>query len=484
MTKKQFVPIVLGLIAVNLVIKAIFIFGIDLQVQNRVGSSAYGLYFTLLNLCYLFQVINDFGLHLLHTTDTARHGIIRRERFRQILSMKIRLSLVYSGLIIGIAWILGYGYAWKLLLVLIANNILISYIAVLRAGISGVGQYKTEAFLSVLDKLLMILICGVLLLQFDTFHMEWFVWAQLASLIITLVAALWLNSKHTTKEEESEEISLFTGSILKSAFPFALGTLLMFGYTRVDSILLEQLLPEGAHQAGIYAGAYRLLDAANMIAFLFTPLLVPMYARLQSNRDEILQLIRVAGGMMLCLVVGVSLLGFWWGEPIMHMLYRESDAQWIATFQWLILCHIPIGLMYVFGSYLTATGMLKQQNILFVFSVFLNIGLNFLVIPYYGTIGAAGVALITQCITTAGLIILANARMNARADYKFWLNLLGFLVVSSLTAPLLASTSMVWMMECAIFIFCVVFAAFVFRLLEWNTFLQLVKSYVSLKKGS
>ena len=93
MSKRQFVSTILWLIVVNLVIKAFFIIGIDLQVQQRTGPSEYGLYFTLLNLCYIFQIINDFGLNLLHNTDTAVHGKIRVERYFQILRLKIILAL-------------------------------------------------------------------------------------------------------------------------------------------------------------------------------------------------------------------------------------------------------------------------------------------------------------------------------------------------------------------------------------------------------
>jgi hypothetical protein len=61
--KKEFLLNILLLVFINLLIKPLFIFGIDLGVQNRLGDQ-YGLYFALLNLTYLSQIVNDFACRI------------------------------------------------------------------------------------------------------------------------------------------------------------------------------------------------------------------------------------------------------------------------------------------------------------------------------------------------------------------------------------------------------------------------------------
>ena len=202
MSRQQFVSTLFLLIILNLIVKAIFIFGIDLQVQQEVGPSSYGLYFTLLNLCYIFQIINDFGLNQLHNTDTAAIGVVNRERWFQMIRFKIGLSIAYSIVVVVVASALGYMYAWHLLGWLILNNVLVSFILIMRAGISGTGRYRTEAFISVLDKFLMILLCGTLLLWEAEFKIEWFVLAQTASLVITAIIAWAFSGKFIQKAHE------------------------------------------------------------------------------------------------------------------------------------------------------------------------------------------------------------------------------------------------------------------------------------------
>lgn len=459
---------IIWLLLVNLGIKAIFIFGIDMQVQIRTGLPAYGLYFTLLNLCYIFQIINDFGLNLLHNTDTAIHGRVRRERWVQIFRLKLIMALVYSLIVMLIAWSLGYTDAWRLLIWLIINNILVSMIMAFRAGISGIGKFNLDGLLSVMDKALMILICGALLLSTDVFKIEWFVYAQTVSLLITMLFAFIISRKHTKSLSETETRPPLE-VIFKESLPFTLATLLMFVYTRSDSILIEKLLPEGASHVGIYAAGFRLLDAANMLAFVFSPLLIPMYARLTKDTDGIRHLIRTSSGLMIMMTSGIAMAGYWWAEEIMHLLYPDAQEVWILTFRLLILCHIPIGLMYIYSSYLTAMLQMKQQNLLFVISVIINVGINIYMIPRMGTIGAAATALLTQSLTTAGLIYLGHKHMKKGIEISRIIRVFAFFIITAGGGYGLSLLTIHWTYEVTIFLTLTLIAGSVLNLLNMQS---------------
>ena len=49
----------------------------------------------------------------------------------------------------------------------------------------------------------------------------------------------------------------------------ALLILLMTLYYRIDTLMLERLLPDGARQAGLYAQGFRFVEALNMLGYLF-----------------------------------------------------------------------------------------------------------------------------------------------------------------------------------------------------------------------
>src|SRR5438552_17244422 len=79
------------------------------------------------------------------------------------------------------------------------------------------------------------------------------------------------------------QVKLFDRGILFSALPFAITIFLMSIHVRLDGFLLERIHRNGAHEAGIYAAAYRLLDVSNMAGYLISSFFMPYIARLWSE---------------------------------------------------------------------------------------------------------------------------------------------------------------------------------------------------------
>ena len=58
--------------------------------------------------------------------------------------------------------------------------------------------------------------------------------------------------------------------------------------------MLERLLPDGAFQSGVYAQAFRLLDASNMIAYLFSIQLLPVFSKMIKHKENVEQLVKLS----------------------------------------------------------------------------------------------------------------------------------------------------------------------------------------------
>lgn len=126
--------------------------------------------------------------------------------------------------------------------------------------------------LSVMDKALMIMVCGMLLILpafRSQFIIDWFIYAQLGAYALTLLTALIYVLRITGRISMTFSFQ-FSRELLRNTFPFALLIALMMIYGRIDAVMIEKLLPvDGEHEAGLYASAFRLLDALNQFGFLF-----------------------------------------------------------------------------------------------------------------------------------------------------------------------------------------------------------------------
>jgi O-antigen/teichoic acid export membrane protein len=432
--QKKFYSSVILIVLLNLLVKPFYLFGIDAQIQNQVGAEQYGMYFSLLNFSFLFNMMLDLGITNYNAKNIAEHPNIVKRYIGPIIGIKLLLGLFYAAFTLGVALLLGYNdLQMGILGMLVLNQFLAGLILYFRSNFAGLHIFRIDAILSVLDRIILIFICLILLYGGVTekpFQIEWFVYAQTAAYGITVVLGLIMSlSKIGISKIQIKR--LYTYAMLRKSAPFALLILLMMLYTRIDAVMLERMLPDGKYQAGIYAQGFRLLDAANIFGLLIAGLLLPIFARLLKERESVLHLVKAAASLLIgvSLLVGISASFF--SYDLMNLIYRDHIAETSIVFPWIILSFVPICAAYVFGTLLTASGNLKLLNRVAFSGIFINVGLNLLLIPMFKAEGAAIATLITQVVAGLGQVILAIImfRMNWNRKLLFKLLLFIFLLV-------------------------------------------------------
>ena len=89
--QRKFISNLILLVILNLIVKPISIFGIDATVQNRVGADDYGLYFSLLTLTLLFNIILDLGINNFTTKNIAQYPHIVKRYIGKLLTFRFVL---------------------------------------------------------------------------------------------------------------------------------------------------------------------------------------------------------------------------------------------------------------------------------------------------------------------------------------------------------------------------------------------------------
>ncbi len=479
---REFILNILLLVFINLLIKPFFIFGIDLTVQNRVGED-YGLYFALLNLTYIFQILNDFGIQNFNSRYLSRHPQLLPKYFPNLLAIKGLLSIFYIALTFFVAWaIFGYGMReLPLLLILLFNAVLVQLTFFLRSNVSGLGHYRLDSLLSSLDKLLMLATCGILLwgnLPGIPLNIETFALAQMLALVLTALIVFWLlrqkadfpvRPSWAKNWRAGRPVVLF---LLRKSFPYALVILLMFAYTRLDGVLLERLLPDGEAHAEVFAGAYRLLDACNMFGFMFASLLLPMFARLLKNdgTNGIRSLASLSFNLLWAGSVTLATVICFAREDLLHLMMsaRANAYRW-DTLGVLIWAFVPVSLTYIFGTLLTAHEKLREMNRVFLFGILLNLGLNLFLIPRYQAFGTAVAAVLTQSFVSVGLMWLCAKTFGFWPSRNWWLRVAGFAVfVLAANWLVFEKTDLGWWVKCGIGLAAGMAGAVVFKMADWR----------------
>lgn len=434
MKQKDFVFNICFLLFLNLLIKPFWILGIDVGVQNQVGASAYGLYFAIFNFTYMFNILLDMGTTNFNNRNIARNTQLLDKHLSGIIVLRLLLAVVYMVVVFAVALIIGYrGFMLKLLFWTAINQFLNTFLLYLRSNVSALMMFKTDSVLSVLDRLLMIVFCGLLLwgnITTEPFHIEWFVYCQTAAYLLAIAVALCIvvYKSHLRKLHWN---TAFFMTILKKSLPFATLTLLMACYNRIDSVMIERLLSKdiSSTQAGIYASAFRLLDALVMITYLFSVILLPLFSKMLKEKEDVAPIVRTSFSLLFVFAISAVVILISYKEPILSLLYKEHVAESVGVFSLLIPCIIPIAFTYIFGTLLTANGSLKRLNITALIGIAVNIIVNIVLIPRMQARGAAIASLSTQSVVSVLQFIIAMKELRVPMKTIPWLSCLIFTVL-------------------------------------------------------
>lgn len=405
------------MLVLNVLVKPVWIFCIDRQIQNQVGHEAYGKYFAVLSLSYILIFVADAGL-----SNMMNQKLANREKIdvRQYLRIKLLLSAFYLFACCFIAWITNL-QQWEILSYVIGIQLLTSFFLFLRNIITAHQLFTTDAWFSVMDKVLVILLCAGCIYYptaFGTINMVLFLKIQFfCTAFVTLTAFSFLVKQQLLKNGSGENAI----TTIKAIAPFAAIILLMSIHYRADGFLLERMHPNGAYETGVYAMGYRLLDATNMVGYLAASFLVPFIARHQQQKAVIENAIANVRHILVFFGIGIASFSFMFAPWIEQLLYHSNDVYHAKVIQLCVATLPAYLLVHVYGSALTATARFKPFIVILLSSALINVMLNFIFIPSMGALGCCVAALVSQYFCALGCYVIATKKLQLPFIARFGL---------------------------------------------------------------
>ncbi len=402
-----------------------------MTVQNITGKEVFGMYGVLLNLSFLLNILLDLGITNYNNRNISQNHQLLRKYFANIVVLKFLLAGVYAIIVFAVAGILRYdSHRFYILAFLVFNQFLTSFTLYLRSNIAGMQMHTVNSLVSVLDRSLMIIFCAVLIwgnFSQQSFQIEWFVYAQTAAYAVTMLIcfAIVLRKSRFPRFRYDR---LFFMVVLRKSFPYALLVLLMSIYTRMDMVIIDRLLhANGEAQVGIYIHGFRMFDAAYQFALLFAVLLLPMFAKMISEKQRVNDLVRLSSLLLFIPSIALAIVCMFYREDLMFFMYYKDEVLMTPTlvsdlnasaslFGVIMFAFLGMAGTIIYGTLLTANGSLKELNITSGFAVLINLVLNFILVPKYMAFGAAISALCTQVFVGLSQYIIVARKFKLGFD--------------------------------------------------------------------
>jgi len=372
---------------------------------RHLGQAGYGAYETILSYLFIFTVLADFGLHIIHVREISRlpaegggpekEGLISGSIFTlRLLSL---ILVIVLALIIGA--FLPYSKEIKEGVLIASVFVLFSSLSQILAGIFQ--KYQTFYLVSFSDVLTKLVQLGLVFYAVRAgLGLLSFIWILSLTAGIQFAAVFFL-SRRFIRFGLVFDFS-YAQKILKASLPVAISILFTAIYIRTDALMLSLMKP--ISDVGIYRLSAKILEALVFFPALLVELTMPSFSRLAFKKEDAFDAVFKRTFNILFLMAVPVVLGLViFAKPIVLILGGEEFAASALPLRILALVVGMVFLNNLGGKALIALEFQKAGMWVYLSGAVLNIFSNLLVIPKYSYIGVSLTTLMTETLVTAML---------------------------------------------------------------------------------
>lgn len=375
-----------------------------LFLPRYLGPVEYGRLYLATSIVALFRVFVEYGGNYLVAKEVSRS----REKTGQIvvdaIGFRLMLASVAFAGVIAVALTAGYPGETNLLLAIVGAGLFgHGAIIVLSAAFQGHEKLRYSSIASVVNSLFGNVLSVVAVILWP------FAWIIGGIGVMASTLQLATMAYYSRRIIPSIPGIQWAGMLrhMQVGLSYFLFAVFSAVYYRIDSVMLSKMTPEEV--VGWYGGAYKLFEAMNFFPFIFTTAVYPVLSRLWKEESD-LHRRTLQKGLEFMILVGVPVsVGLIVFARIPVQILYGLDGYGPAV---VVLQVLAGGLLFLFidmvlGTALLASDRQRQQSVLSLAAIPVNIGLNFVLIPYFQQSqnnGGVGAALATG-LTELGLMI-------------------------------------------------------------------------------
>ena len=377
-------------------------------VARILGPSGRGLYAVALTTGALGIQFCNLGLHTSNTYFAARN----KAHLSTLVGNSLFVSLVIASFGAGLAWI--FFLVWPrfaplqgvlLGLSLLSIPLGLAYL-LLQNLLLGVQEVRSYNQIELANKLLSIGLFALVILS----HFVKVETVFAAGLVAVFVSLFWALA--SLRRHVGSPLSLsfaFFQENLKYGLKAYISSFFAFLMLRVDLLMVQYM--KGAELAGQYSIAASMIDMVYIFPAVVGTIIFPKLSSLENNIDKWRLSVRTSllvGLIMLPLAAIAATLV----KPVVSFLFGRPFLPAVPAFLWLLPGILFYGASFSL-QYLLSIGLPRFVLWIWVLVVLFNIGLNCLLIPNHGIIGASWVSSMTYFLCFLLFTAYAWRRSNA-----------------------------------------------------------------------
>lgn len=373
---------------------------VGVMVARYLGAEQYGLMNYVVSFVTLFQVLASFGLDNIEIREEARNT----ESANAIIGTSFTLRLIFAVfvmvLIVVAAYINKNDTNSLILIFLYSFTVLLSSFDVIRNYFTSIIVNEYVVKVGIVSTILACVIKVILILLHAS--LIWFIFTLVIDALFYAIGyCVSYHHKVGSIKEWSFDIGM-SYFLLKQSFPLLLSGAAATVFLRIDQVMLGDMLNKSA--VGYFSVASKFVELLIFIPTILIQTVSPLLIRVKKNSVEeyykkAQQFLNLT--VWSCLIASVifSLSSYY----LVVGLFGDDYLNSVPVLKVLSFKIIAVALNVISGQIMIIDNNQKWFVVRSLSGCILCIILNYFVIPVYGTMGVAWVAILTQLV--AGFFI-------------------------------------------------------------------------------
>ena len=362
------------------------------------GEAGFGRYSFALAFTSLFVVFVPVGLDVLLAREVARKRSLAARFLGNALSMHIVSSVLAFALMAGIVNLLAYPLDTRMAVYLMGFYVIFtSFGRLFKSVFQGFERMDYQAGVDFLSKAAIALL-GVIVLFKGYGLVALCAVFVLGGLLDFLLGYVLVRRSFTPMSLEAD--TKYWGELLSQSFPIFLAYAFAMIYYKIDIFILSVLKGDAA--VGVFSAPFRLMEGLTIIPTSILVSLFPVLSRLHmSNRKSAARLYDLSIAFLVSLGLPIALGTTLLAEPIVGLFFGQAYSGSVQVLVVLVWAEFFLFLNNATGNMLKCVNRQGAHMWIIFSAAVANIVLNLLLIPSYGIMAAAYVALFTEFFVAA-----------------------------------------------------------------------------------
>lgn len=369
---------------------------VTVWLARYLGPEQFGIFNYALSFVAIFGVLSSLGLDKLVTKELLSHP----QDTQEIMGTSFTLRFMGTILLLPLAAfsvtiVRPESDLIFFMVIIISSAFFFSAFEVIKYWFESHVQAKYSAIIDAIVIFASSIIKGALIILGAPLIA--FAWVVLLESILLTIGLIIIYLKKSNKISDWKVSFIKVKYLLKEAWPLILAGTLYVLYTRVDQIMLGNMI--GDESVGIYAAAVRISESWIFIPAIIATSLFPAMLNARNNNYSLyLQRTQHLLNLMALLgfVAGVGIIFV--ASPFINLIFGErySESSFVLTIH--IWGGVFMAMSAISYRYFIAEGLQKFSFYRGIVGFFVNIVLNYFLIPFYGAVGAAIATVISQAM--------------------------------------------------------------------------------------